>query len=539
MAFRGGINSLTLQGVTGWAWDDERPGVPVTLLVSVDGALVGRVLANRLRQDLVKLEFGDGRHAFDLPFAPTLAPDREYVVEVLRESDGLPLKNSPMTLRPTADFDEARQRLLTEVLGAPTDEEAVRDRLVFLEREATRLRRLYANIRDDVWASEAERRLSRADPEAMAGVAAPQPSADARRRALVIDKRPPQPERDGGSNALLSHIGSLKRLGYDVTFAPLTLSGDMTHLEAGGVRTCSAPMYPTVEDVLLAHRNRFDVVYLHRLDAASRYTALVRHHQPRARIVYSVADLAFLRMKRQAEIEQLPELEARAGRIRINELSACWAADSVITHSPAEAEVLRTNMRPGKVHVVPPAVAAAPTQKPFAERSGVAFIGSYGHQPNVDAAHLIARSLAPALRAEAPEIRIFLVGSDMPDIVARLEQDNLSPIGHVPELSGVFERVRLTVAPLAYGAGIKIKVLDSLSEGVPCVCTPMAAEGLDLPPVLWRHTVGEIDDLPRLIRALHDDEALNHACAEAGVAFIETLCGRDAVDALMRKALAG
>ncbi|RZJ79545.1 MAG: glycosyl transferase, partial [Brevundimonas sp.] len=86
--------------------------------------------------------------------------------------------------------------------------------------------------------------------------------------------------------------------------------------------------------------------------------------------------------------------------------------------------------------------------------------------------------------------------------------------------------------------GIKIKVLDSLSEGVPCVCTPMAAEGLDLPPILRQHTVGEIDDLPRLIRALHDDEVLNRACAEAGLASIETLCGRDAVDDLMRKAVA-
>ncbi|RZJ89793.1 MAG: hypothetical protein EON88_19370, partial [Brevundimonas sp.] len=165
----------------------------MTLLVLLDGALVGRVLANRLRDDLVRLEVGDGRHAFDLPFAPPLSPDREYVVEVLRESDGQPLKNSPMTLRPTADFDEAKRQLLTEVLGAPADEQAVRDRLMFLEREATRLRRLYANIRDDVWASEAERRLSRADPEALAGVATPGPTAAARRRALVIDKRPPQP----------------------------------------------------------------------------------------------------------------------------------------------------------------------------------------------------------------------------------------------------------------------------------------------------------------------------------------------------------
>jgi O-antigen biosynthesis protein len=539
VAFRGGINSLTLQGVTGWAWDEERPGAPATLLVSVNGALVGRVLANRLRQDLVKLEVGDGRHAFDLPFSPALSPSEEHVVEIQREADGLHLKNSPMVLRPTGDFDAAKRQMMSDILGAPTEEAAVRERLEFLEREATRLRQVYANIRDDVWTADTERRLSRADPHALVGVAAPTgAAATARRRALVIDKRPPTQDRDGGSNALLSHIGSLKRLGYEVTFAPLTLSGEMDHLEAAGVHACAAPLYPTIEDVLRAHRNRFDVVYLHRLDAASRYTALVRHYQPRARIVFSVADLGFLRLQRQAEVEQLPELAAQAQRLRIAELSACWAADAVITHSPAEAEVLKGQMRPQKVHVVPPAVAVEPTATPFAERDGVAFIGAYGHQPNVDAAHFIAQTLAPQLRAQEPAIRVFLVGSEPPPALERLEQENLHLIGHVPHLSEVFDRVRVTVAPLAYGAGIKIKVLDSLSEGVPCVCTPVAAEGLDLPPLLKTHTVGAPDALAGLIRALHEDEALNRACAEAGLEFMERLARRDVVDDLLRRAVA-
>jgi O-antigen biosynthesis protein len=538
VAFRGGINSLTLHGVTGWVWDTDKPGVPVSLLVLVDGVLVGRVLANRLRDDLVRQHVGDGRHAFDLPFEPPLSPTEDQVVEVQRESDGLHLKNSPMTLRATGAFDEAARALVTRLIGSPTEVRDISERLTFLERETSRLRQTYANVRDDVWTAQERRRRGRADPTTTIGRITPEASAPTRLRALVIDKRPPVADRDGGSRALLSHIEALQRLGHDVTFAPLNLAGPMDALEAAGVRTCATPLYGTIEDVLRTHRNRFDVVYLHRLDAAGRYGGLVRHYQNRARIVFSVADLGFLRLLAQAKVEQLPELEAQAGQLRLAELSACWAADRVITHSLVEAEVLRRNMRPEKVHVVPPAIAVAPVETPFADRLDVAFIGSYGHQPNIDAARFIADALAPQLRTEDPVIHCLLVGSDLPANFEHLKQENLHVVGHVPRLYDVFEQVRLTMAPLAYGAGVKIKVLESLAAGIPCVCTPVAAEGLELPALLKARTIGEPRALPALIRTLHEDEGLNTACAEAGLAYMRRLASPEVVDDLLRRAIA-
>lgn len=53
-------------------------------------------------------------------------------------------------------------------------------------------------------------------------------------------------------------------------------------------------------------------------------------------------------------------------------------------------------------------------------------------------------------------------------------------VGHVPDLGRQFEKLRITVAPLRYGAGAKGKVASSLSYGVPCVVTPVAAEGMGL-----------------------------------------------------------
>jgi hypothetical protein len=91
-------------------------------------------------------------------------------------------------------------------------------------------------------------------------------------------------------------------------------------------------------------RQRFDLVYLHRLQSAAACLDIARRHGS-ARIIYNVADLHHLRLKGQSAIERDParaqELRQEALQIGVLELSLAASADSVITHSAAEAEWLR------------------------------------------------------------------------------------------------------------------------------------------------------------------------------------------------------
>lgn len=50
--------------------------------------------------------------------------------------------------------------------------------------------------------------------------------------------------------------------------------------------------------------------------------------------------------------------------------------------------------------------------------------------------------------------------------------------GFVPELTPYYDRARLAVAPLRFGAGVKGKVLDSMANGLPVIASPIAAEGI-------------------------------------------------------------
>ena len=97
--------------------------------------------------------------------------------------------------------------------------------------------------------------------------------------------------------------------------------------------------------------------------------------------------------------------------------------------------------------------------------------------------------------------------------------------------------VRLTVAPLTYGAGIKGKVIESLGAGLPCVCTPVAAEGLDLPEALQACVAESAEDLAELICNLHENEEVNLACGHAGLDYVGATFSNEKLDAAMLRVL--
>ena len=364
-------------------------------------------------------------------------------------------------------------------------------------------------------------------------------ASDAAPRALVIDDSVPEPDKDAGSNAVLQHMLSLQRLGYRVSFVPADnmarIDPYTADLEQRGIECRHRPDHASVDEVL-ADVAPFDLVYLHRHSNALKHGAAVRAHSPAARLIYCVADLHFLRLQRQAEIEGAQALRDASDEMRSAELAAMRLADCIIVHSPAEAELLRQLSAEIAVQVVPWTIEPREVAGTPATEPALAFIGGYRHQPNVDAACWAAHSVMPLLRQELPGIKLLLVGSHMPAEVAALAAPDVLPLGHVATLDEVFARARLTIAPLRFGAGLKGKVLDSLAAGIPCVMTSVAAEGLNLPSELRSLVADEPAEIARRIATLWRDARAYRRAARAARAYIAANYSAARIDTLMHQA---
>jgi len=90
------------------------------------------------------------------------------------------------------------------------------------------------------------------------------------------------------------------------------------------------------------------------------------------------------------------------------------------------------------------------------------------------------REVWPCLLAKGFPDRFIIAGSKMPNEIAALASDQIDVRGHVEDLAPLFEACRLSIAPLRYGAGVKGKIVTSLSFGVPVVASTIAAEGMNL-----------------------------------------------------------
>ncbi len=534
--WRGRLDIASRKRLAGWSWDAGHPADPVALQVVDNGELVARVLANRHRADLEKAGMGTGRCAFEVRFPAALSPHISHTIHVRRETDGLDVEGSPRVLAASSSFDDDVERGLTGVMESLLPGPALDRALAFMATHTDRL----LQCRADGDAQRAERQAHRHFRRRWGPMLPPRDGDtddpggdDPGLRALVVDDLSPVAGRDAGSQAILSHMHVLQTLGYATSFVasmnstpegPVTDGPAVETLERLGITCYRTPYYASVEEVLRRQAQCFDLIYLHRISNASKYLALARQHCPRARILYSVADLHHLRFARQAEVEDRPELLARSRRLRLEECMAARSADAVLTHSSHEAALLQHAIPGVNVHVVPWAIPMRQVTAPLALRNGVAFIGGYAHGPNVDAARFLAEEIMPLVWQSDPWIMCYLVGSDMPESVRRLAGPGLRPVGQVADLAEVFDRVRLTVAPLRYGAGVKGKVLASLAAGVPCVMSPVAAEGIELSGALLECVGSTAADIAARIVRLHAETAAHDDAVKAGLQLIETWC---------------
>jgi GT2 family glycosyltransferase/glycosyltransferase involved in cell wall biosynthesis len=345
------------------------------------------------------------------------------------------------------------------------------------------------------------------------------------KRAYFIDDSVPTPDMDAGSNAALQHMLALVALGYKVTFIPADnmarIDPYTRTLESHGIECAYHPSRWSVEHVFRLAQAPPDLIYLHRFVNAFKYAGMARAYFPGCHLLYSVADLQFVRLRREAAIGDRPDLDAAVEEARMRDLAAMRLVDAVIVHSHYEADLLRSLVPDVPVRVLGWTISPRHLETPIERRDGIAFVGGYQHRPNVDAAVHLARDIMPLVRRRLPGITCHIAGSKMPPEVAALQAPGIETIGFVADLAMLFEKVRCTIAPLRFGAGVKGKVLDSFAHGLPCVMSDIAAEGLDLPEDLLWLVATSAKDFAQKIAVLHEDDALLLRLSRSARSFIE------------------
>lgn len=303
-------------------------------------------------------------------------------------------------------------------------------------------------------------------------------------RALVIDFSTPQPDRDAGSYAAVQEIRLLQSLGCKVTFVPdnlAYLARPTEDLQRMGVECVYAPFILSIRDLLETRGSEFDLVYVSRYSIAERHIEAIRRFAPQAKVLFNNADLHFLRELRSAIASKHQEGVSRALKTRDDELALMRKVDLVLSYNEAEhAVIVSHNLDSTRIALCPWVVKVPDSSPGFDERVDIAFLGGFSHNPNPEAMEYFVREVMPLLRERLPNVSLRIYGSDISDRIHDLAADDVIIEGWVPDVAQVYSSCRVFIAPLRSGAGIKGKVVGALAFGVPCVLSPLAAEGIGI-----------------------------------------------------------
>ena len=160
----------------------------------------------------------------------------------------------------------------------------------------------------------------------------------------------------------------------------------------------------------------------------------------------------------------------------------CEAAKTTLIVNAREAAVLE-RVAPGcDVRVVENGIdlgSFVPPEQP-AESKRVIFTGVMNYAPNVEAALRLGRRIWPRLKAVVPDAELWIVGSHPDAAVKRLQVElpDVRVTGRVPEIEPYYQSAAVAAIPLPWARGVQNKVLEAVATGLPCVTTPVVAEGL-------------------------------------------------------------
>ena len=303
------------------------------------------------------------------------------------------------------------------------------------------------------------------------------------KRILVIDHHLPMPDRDSGSVRMSQILNILHRLGHRVTFVPDNAADIPPYtgeLQKRGIEVVCYPHIKTVREFLEREGSKFDVVILSRCDFAQKHMSDVRIHAPQSRVIFDTVDLHFVRTTREAEVTRDMEIEVIARETEAKEYELIDQADETWVVSECEQELLRGERPDKSIEVVSNIVDIPGSTTPFQRRRDFLFIGGFQHTPNIDAVLFFMREIYPLVQPQLTDAMFYVIGDKAPPEIIALASEKVIFTGMQPDVRPYFESVKLSIAPLRWGAGVKGKINQSMAFGVPVVATSVAVEGMFL-----------------------------------------------------------
>ncbi len=306
-----------------------------------------------------------------------------------------------------------------------------------------------------------------------------------RKVILVIDHFVPSPDQDAGSRNLLAYLRFFLGAGFSVKFIGEGGASRPSYVEALEEMGVEVPFgvsaAPDGEAWLTAHGHEIDYVFLSRAYTTLAWLPRLRHRTS-AKLLFYGHDLLSRTFRRAYGSLGDPQFLTQSCVYDEIERQIFAEVDWIFYPSSEEVAFLKTQF-PLKQTAALPLLAFGPPQRripAFADRSGILFVGGFGHPPNVDAVQWFVSHIWPELIRLEPDLRLTIAGAKPTEEIRKIAGGSIRLVADATDaaLADLYRSHRVAIAPLRYGGGVKGKILEAMFLGTPVITTAIGAEGL-------------------------------------------------------------
>ena len=354
---------------------------------------------------------------------------------------------------------------------------------------------------------------------------------------LIISDEYPSPDKASGDLRLFTLLSLLARTHEIVFFAakndgssqPKSKASD--RLEELGVCIGENSLFHVLQNY------KPDVAWFEFYhQARPDFLGLIRRLCPKAKVVVDSVDVHYARLAARAKLTGKPEDQLKAEAVRAKELKAYSQADMVIAISESDRDMLLRELNGIPVTVIPNLHKIPPFPDPAKRRHGeLLFVGGFRHDPNIDAMLYFCHEIFPSIVARHPETCLKIIGSNTPESIQKLASSRIDVLGYVSDITPYLEKSYISIAPLRYGGGLKGKVGEAMSFGLPVVTTSFGAQGFGV-----RHgeelLIGDTaEEFSSLVCLLLDNPDLHSRISRNGYEFVKRNYSIEAVSYRLEK----
>lgn len=179
------------------------------------------------------------------------------------------------------------------------------------------------------------------------------------------------------------------------------------------------------------------------------------------------------------------------------EISTLNKYDVLITVTEKDKQILGKKLDKNKILIVPTGVNTnyyIPLENNPLSENIISFYGSMAGKTNIDALFYFYRDIFPLIKNKVKNARLLIVGSNPPQEVLNLAKQNgdITVTGYVQDVRDYLRMSKVSVCPMLVGFGIRGRVLEIMSMGIPVVVTKAAVDGMQLQEghgILIRNTI--------------------------------------------------